>query len=153
LQGQSARCLAELSALLEENPTYAAAYHNRGLLHLEAGDEAAAVADFRAALRCQPDHQQARQQLAALLPRPAPPPAPAPERRPPAAEEKAGGGAKAEAPAPAGAAKAEAPVPAGAAEPTRPARATSPTRVQSEQAPPFQCPACGELGRVSVRKL
>jgi tetratricopeptide (TPR) repeat protein len=80
LRGDLARALVELDRVLRERPDHAGAYHNRGLIHLREGRPADAVADFRAALRQDPNLTEAREQLqealAALQP-PAPPPQPA----------------------------------------------------------------------------
>lgn len=65
--GDPARAIATLDRLLAREPGHARALEVRGLAQSLAGNEDAAVADFREALRSDPDAIGARRQLARLL--------------------------------------------------------------------------------------
>jgi tetratricopeptide (TPR) repeat protein len=51
--------LPELNAEIEKNPTDAVLYFKRGLLHVESGDAAAAIADFTKSIELKPDFADA----------------------------------------------------------------------------------------------
>jgi tetratricopeptide (TPR) repeat protein len=171
-QGEEySRALAELDELVQLKPAHGALYLNRGLIHLARGELARAADEFRAALRRQPDSQEARQRLqetearlrqqpvqrvaararqaladSAAADTPAPQPAESPARPAAAIEaddvEAAIAAVLAE-PAPAAAAPPEAPR-------DEPKPAAGPAGSHSF---PFECPGCDAVNMVRWEKL
>ena len=90
LSGEVGKALAELARVLQARPGHAPAYHNRGLVYLQAGLYGQAAAEFAAALVHDPEHAEARARLReateAQPKSPQSPPAPKPTVRAPQAE-------------------------------------------------------------------
>jgi len=51
------RAIADFDQAIRLNPRYAAAFYNRALVHLDAGDKELAIADYRQALTLNPNLQ------------------------------------------------------------------------------------------------
>jgi tetratricopeptide (TPR) repeat protein len=64
--GRLDESLAQLDTALDIDPINAEAYHNRGVLHEKRGDRDAAVREYAAALRYNPQYEPARQALGRL---------------------------------------------------------------------------------------
>ena len=70
--GRYELALAELGTAIRLQPLNPEAYHNRAVIHERQGDRAAAIADYRTALRYSPDYAPSRQALLRLQAAPAP---------------------------------------------------------------------------------
>jgi tetratricopeptide (TPR) repeat protein len=64
--GRLDESLAELDRAIELSPLNPEAYHNRGVIHERRGDTAAAVTEYRTALRYSPGYDPSRQALVRL---------------------------------------------------------------------------------------
>lgn len=64
--------LGELNTAIRLEPLNPEAYHNRAVIHERQGDRAAAIADYRTAVRYRPDYLPAQQALLRLQTGPAP---------------------------------------------------------------------------------
>ena len=64
--GRYDEALEQLDKAIELEPLNAEAYHNRGLIHERRGEREAAVAEYRSALRYQPDYPPPRAALRRL---------------------------------------------------------------------------------------
>jgi tetratricopeptide (TPR) repeat protein len=70
--GRHELALAQLDAALRIQPLNPEAHHNRAVIHERQGDRAAAIAEYRTALRYSPDYAPSRQALFRLRADPAP---------------------------------------------------------------------------------
>ena len=57
---------APLNKAIRLDPKFSSAWHNRGLLYLEWGEEDAAIQDFETTIKVDPDHIDARLHLASI---------------------------------------------------------------------------------------
>ena len=57
---------APLNKAIRLDPNFAPAWHNRGLLYIEWGEEEAAIQDFETTIKVDPDHIDARLHLASI---------------------------------------------------------------------------------------
>ena len=64
--GRYDRALEEIDAAIRMQPLNPEAYHNRAVIHERRGDVAAAIADYRTAVRYRPDYVPSQQALARL---------------------------------------------------------------------------------------
>ncbi len=64
--GRPENAEAPLNEALRHEPSFAPAWHQRGLLYLDWGREDAALSDFEAAIRCDGNHMDSRLHIAAI---------------------------------------------------------------------------------------
>jgi tetratricopeptide (TPR) repeat protein len=64
--GQLEEAYLDYSKAIELNPTFAAAYTNRGNVRLLRNDAAGAIEDFRTAIELDPSDEIARENLSAI---------------------------------------------------------------------------------------
>ena len=57
---------APLNKAIRLDPEFSSAWHNRGLLYLEWGEEDAAIQDFETTIKVDPNHIDARLHLASI---------------------------------------------------------------------------------------